>query len=188
MSDADIRRTLANLPHGLNGTYQRIIDKINQSPSLDHVGKALQWVAFAQRPLSIIELQEAAGLDIADTHWDADKVVDANRLLQSCRGLLVQGKGTTIQFAHHTVRQYLLKPTTSLTNTLNPVDSTRSISHSFFACSQGQIHLAQMCATYLSFSDFETALAKQGVEWESTINAAFKNGIPSAIPATLGLS
>ncbi|KAG7006857.1 hypothetical protein G7Y79_00012g031930 [Physcia stellaris] len=175
-SDARIRETLKNLPRGLDETYNRMLYKASNSLNAVNVKFALRWIACARRPLKVEELQEAAAFVSSnnthgspDQRWDADKIPDADKLLQSCHGLVVRDRDGTVRFAHHTVRQFLL---------ITPSPFTRS---------EAETSIAELCATYLCFSDFESALTTTEKQQNLTINTIFKQGGPVAIPASLGI-
>ena len=152
ISDANIRETLENLPDGFTETYYRIITKINRSSRRAHVAfKIFQWIACAQRPLKVNELQEAVAFEPYDTSWDADKIPNQDDMMQSCRSLVVRDAYTgTVRFAYHTVQQYLLSSqATALMHSNSP---------SLLSMSQACNTVGHMCMVYLLFSDFETQI------------------------------
>jgi len=183
-SPAAIREILGNLPHGLSETYERIIDRVSISSNAIYAQRAMRWVACARRPISIGELQEAVAFTTSDMSWDIDKVVDGDKLLQSCRGLIVREKNSKVRFAHHTVRQFLL-----VSNDNHQSFGLNKKNHPFlFTIGHAERTIAEMCATYLCFSDFESALVTSERQRHLTINTIFRNGGPAAIPAALGLN
>lgn len=153
--------------------------------------------------MKVEELQEAAAFtSSSDTHgspdqrWDAEKIPEADRLLQSCHGLVVRDRDGTVRFAHHTVRQFLLvKPsatdkipqTGQAANSQHDQTSVMRADLFKFTKSQAETSIAELCATYLCFSDFETALTTTEKQQNMTINTIFKQGGPVAIPASLGI-
>ena len=73
-----------------------------------------------------------------------------------CMGLVIRNPDEgTVQFAHHTVRQYLL----------SDIAKQRS---STFACSlrEAQLFVSQMCLIYISFPDWKNQLENQTSESE----------------------
>ncbi|KAL9119234.1 MAG: hypothetical protein Q9187_004214, partial [Circinaria calcarea] len=152
-SDAGIRETLRHLPEGLIATYQRILMKIGQrnSRNMKLVQKILKWVLSARRPLSIGELKEAIAVEPGDKAWDIGKIsTDPNgqRLIQSCGNLVVLDiEDGAVHLIHHSVQQYLLSE-----------QQTGSSPDFHFKLSQVNLYAADVCVTYLSFSDFETQI------------------------------
>ena len=164
-SDAHIRPILADLPVDLESTYQRILAKISASPFRNEVAKrALKWVACARRPLTLEELQEAIAFDGGDVCWRADKIPNRNFTIECCQGLVVRDEeDQSVTFAHHTVKQFLLLPGSireTLGLRLNTASSEQRENRDLlFSLSEAERHAGAICITYLSFSDFETALA-----------------------------
>ncbi|MDI1487058.1 MAG: hypothetical protein OHK93_006321 [Ramalina farinacea] len=195
-SDQTIRIILDHLPNGLHETYVRILEKIEGGKSQANkflVQQALQWVAFARRPLTVPELQEAVAFDIADDHWDADKIPDGGKLIGLCRGLIIRYQDNRVRFAHHTVRQHLLRPAVRDRSSFSPFEvnpdglSSPHLMEYYFTNIAAEFHLAVKCAAYLCFSDFESAIVKADEERIVTMRQIFKSGGPIAIPATIGL-
>lgn len=185
-----------HLPNGLHETYVRILEKIEGGKSQANkflVQQALQWVAFARRPLTVPELQEAVAFDIADDHWDADKIPDGGKLIGLCRGLIIRYQDNRVRFAHHTVRQHLLRPAVRDRSSFSPFEvnpdglSSPHLMEYYFTNIAAEFHLAVKCAAYLCFSDFESAIVKADEERIVTMRQIFKSGGPIAIPATIGL-
>ncbi|KAG8534396.1 uncharacterized protein KY384_001241 [Bacidia gigantensis] len=180
-SDSAIREILKNLPRGLDQTYLRIIKKIDSSMNRDLARMTLRWVAIARRPLNIEELQEAVAFDKDDRHWDEDKIPNGEKLLQACYGLVIRDEANKAHYAHHTVQQFLTSPESEEDNVQLPL--------SHYLCFKEDLeHMAaEVCVTYLCFSDFESALIKSEAERRVLVNDVFKHGGPIAIPAALGL-
>ena len=139
------------------------------------------------------ELQEAVAFDIADDHWDADKIPDGGKLIGLCRGLIIRDQYNRVRFAHHTVRQHLLRPAVQDRSSFSPFEvdpdglSSPHLMEYYFTTIGAEFHLAVKCAAYLCFSDFESAIVKANQERIVTMRQIFKNGGPIAIPATIGL-
>jgi hypothetical protein len=108
------------------------------------------WIILARRPLKRDELQEAIAFTVEDQEWDASKIPsDIMRLIRACGNLvLIDEETNNIQLAHYTVQQYLL--------------DRQSLKTSAFHVDAGESNwrLAEICAAYLSFSDFETQITK----------------------------
>ena len=174
--------------------------KASNSLNAVNVKFALRWIACARRPLKVEELQEAAAfISSNNTHgspdqrWDADKIPDADKLLQSCHGLVVRDRDGTVRFAHHTVRQFLLiipspvDKSVEIGRAASSQFAAKGVDQLKFTRSEAETSIAELCATYLCFSDFESALTTTEKQQNLTINTIFKQGGPVAIPASLGI-
>ncbi|KAL8860971.1 MAG: hypothetical protein Q9178_002726 [Gyalolechia marmorata] len=146
-SDALIRKVLRNLPYGLIETYERILKKIwRNTIKRDLVRKIFMWMLCARRPLVIEELREAAGFEPDQKFWDSEMLPDADLMTEACKGLVIWDREDgLVRFAHHTIQQFLLS---------DPI-GTQEIS---LTCthSKAELHVGDMCLTYLLFSNFET--------------------------------
>ncbi len=148
-SDAEIKRTIENLPEGLNKTYERILEKMRKTSSntIRLAQRIFKWVSCARRPLLFSELKEAIAFGAGDECWDGDKVPtnpDGPRLIQSCGNLIIVDGQETVRLAHHTVRQFLLS---------DPADTF--VDRFRFTVKEANIELRIVCVIYLNFSDFE---------------------------------
>ncbi|KAJ8107450.1 hypothetical protein OPT61_g8857 [Boeremia exigua] len=154
LTKSDLRTTLEHLPKDINEIYLRIIRKIFQSPGgqarLGTMQKVFCWIAVARRPLTVDELEECIALEPTDTFLHTDRIPwDAGiKLVGDCGNLAVINESdNTVSFAHHTVRQFLLSyPGGEI---FGWVDLTTS-----------ETDLGNICLAYLSFSDFDTQVAK----------------------------
>jgi hypothetical protein len=119
-----LRKALSSLPKTLDDTYERILVNIDESYCLD-VQKILKFLAFAIRPVGLLEMVEVLAID-----WNGDepRFVPDNRIpepkdiLTMCSTLVTttEDLGThfsddgyqdiwlTIRLAHFSVKEYLL--------------------------------------------------------------------------------
>ena len=148
-SDFDIREALRNLPDGMGETYARISRKIGRNrTNITLAQRIFKWIVCAKRPLLLIELAEAVAFGPTDKLWDATKIPNASRLIQTCGHLVIFDEDDkTVRLAHHTVQQFLLGP---------PVKD--SIPEFHFQLPQADVEAGETCVAYLSFSDFETQI------------------------------
>ena len=130
-------------------TYARILRKIGRSQtSITLAQRILKWIICAKRPLLLTELAEAVAFGPTDRSWDATKIPNASRLIQTCGYLVIFDEDDkTVRLAHHTVQQFLLRP---------PMKD--SIPEFHFQLSQADVEAGETCVAYLSFSDFETQI------------------------------
>lgn len=124
--------------------------------------EALIWLSFSLRPLSLLELSEAAILESDDTTLDQDsRLREPEVLLEICHGFIShepfppEGKGE-VKLAHSSVRDYLLS------------DHVRDGTHGdpYFALNadEGNKMLMQKCLTYLMFDDFTAGVATDAAQ------------------------
>ena len=201
-STAAIRHILAHLPDGLHSTYERILHKIKDRRTQHDVWEVFMWLCCARRPLTLEELQEAVAFDSTDRHWNADKIPNGAKLIQSCNGLVVRHESDNkIYLAHHTVGQFLVKeshdksggkssalpPSLGLYLFKERKTSVADIGlFPYFTAHTAEAVVSEVCTTYLCFSDFDTAIARRDNADHS--QAIWKQGGPIAIPGALGIS
>nr|OQO23823.1 hypothetical protein B0A51_08145 [Rachicladosporium sp. CCFEE 5018] len=73
---SSLRAALFALPKDLDETYQRMLDNINRADRSNAL-TLLRWLAYAQSPLSLLELAEASIIDPTD-NLAADGLVDTD--------------------------------------------------------------------------------------------------------------
>lgn len=148
-TDAEIRTMLQNLPKDLSETYDRLLGRVMGRQREQLIRRMFDWILCSKRPLSVDEMQEAIAFTIDDLYWDESKIPnDMARLIRACGNLVVVDEEiTTVQFAHYTVEQYLLRRSAPMGSSIP------------FSLQQANITAAEMCLAYLSFSDFETQIS-----------------------------
>ena len=106
-----------------------------------------RWVAAAKRPLSLMEIREAIAVEPCQPFSQQDKLVnDVRQLIPWCGNLLaLDEEEGLVQFAHHSVKDYLLS------------EEISEISSHHFRIELRDIdqEAGEICCTYLNFSDFE---------------------------------
>jgi len=112
-------KALKELPKTLDDTYERILSAIDETYQSE-ARRALFWLAFSQRPLSIDEVAEAACINPdAEVPFDPeDRFHDpANDILEILGSLVTVSAsaeddtlkdGSGVKLAHFSVREYLL--------------------------------------------------------------------------------
>ena len=92
----DLKKQLADLPQGLDKTYDRILLGINKK---DH-GYAkifLQWLCFAVRPLTLKELATTAAVDFSaknEPEYKPDnELQDITDVLKICSSFIMKSGG-----------------------------------------------------------------------------------------------
>ncbi|KIJ94775.1 hypothetical protein K443DRAFT_640771, partial [Laccaria amethystina LaAM-08-1] len=106
---ADLKKQLANLPQGLDKTYDQILLGINGK---DH-GYAktfLQWLSFAVRPLTLKELATTASIDLyaenGPEYKSDNELQDIKDVLKICSSLIMMSEGF-VKLSHFSVKEYL---------------------------------------------------------------------------------
>ena len=146
----DIKKALLELPPDLDSTYDDILLRVNQTDKL-YLTRALQFVAFSARPMTLAEVAEAIIIenDISE--------VDEDSRLQQPQDLLEIGKSLfvasytevydqrTLELSHYSVKEYLVS------------ERIRKGPASEFALDKklAEIHIARCCLTYLGMDIFE---------------------------------
>ncbi|KAJ5764963.1 hypothetical protein N7520_004522 [Penicillium odoratum] len=90
----------------LDEVYDEIYD-MNVSTNEDRraAERTLKWIMCCRRPLSIEILVKAVSLD---SNGDLDEAVDADYILAICSNFIVIDHNQMVQFAHLSVREYLV--------------------------------------------------------------------------------
>ncbi|KAE8442960.1 hypothetical protein EG329_002498 [Mollisiaceae sp. DMI_Dod_QoI] len=146
-SDYGIIQVLDNLPRSLSETYDRLLGRIEGLHRATMIERMFKWLVCARQPLHVDELREAVAFTLDDVEWDPNKIVtDLNRLVRACSNLVTVDTEThVVQLAHYTVEQYLLGPETTKYH---------------FTPQEADIMAGEFCIAYLSFSNFETRVAR----------------------------
>jgi len=111
-------------------TLQRIRE---QNEGLSRLGmQVLMWMSHSQRPLKIDELCHARAVEIGSTHLGLDNAPSIDTVLDSCLGLVIIDKNSTLRLIYYSLREYLLNQ-----NIFPRAHQT----------------LAETCLTCLNFSD-----------------------------------
>ena len=154
----ELRRTLKNLPSGLDEAYRNTTQRIeNQSKQAREIAfNVLKWLSNVRRPITMSELQHALAVEPHTNFFDPEGIVDQKYILSVCKGLItlddsahawirvpgdyghdntIRPKSLFVRLVHYSVLEYLR-------------DDSR------FYGSQVQVQLATTCLTYLSFEDF----------------------------------
>ena len=113
-NNAKLRQCLDRIPAELHDLFQDILQRGIQDNK--HLVPILQWISFAQSPLTREELYFAVHSGdpdfVASEPWDPDED-DAESMdlfiLETSKGLaeMTRGKKPTVQFIHESVRDYL---------------------------------------------------------------------------------
>ena len=93
---ADLKKQLANLPQGLDKTYDQILLGIKER---DHgyVKTFLQWLSFAVRPLTLKELATTVAVDLSaengPEYKSDNELQDVKDVLKLCSSFITKSNG-----------------------------------------------------------------------------------------------
>jgi ankyrin repeat protein len=107
---------LENLPSTLDATYERILQQINNCRDKHlrrAVIKVLQLVSLGPGEVNLMmpELREAISVSGGTTILDPDMLIDIERVIDACLGLVKRSwDGKFLHFAHFSICEYLHQP------------------------------------------------------------------------------
>ncbi|KAL8644167.1 MAG: hypothetical protein Q9226_007903 [Calogaya cf. arnoldii] len=132
-----LRKALENLPTTLYELYDNAFQRIKAQSQDDQqlALKALRWVAYTYRPLSLRALQEALAIEPGEEDFDRDSLHPIGLILDVCPGLVAADSQNEVVRLVHTAQDYMDGLLTS-----EYQDAHTSI--------------AGDCITYLSYRDF----------------------------------
>ena len=138
-----VRKVLKSLPRSLDDTYARILLYLPPSRVLG-TSKALQWLCFCIRPVTLSELVEVVAADKSDTHQELEDI------LLSC-SLLKKDPDGIMRFIHFSVRQYLVSGQVQ----------DRRVAQYFVRETSANAFMARTCLAYILDVLRKTSIAKQ---------------------------
>ena len=148
----DVKAALDQLPPDLDSTYDDILLRVDELDR-EYLKKALQFIAFSARPMTLVEIAETVIIEPDMSELDEDaRLQRPEDLLEIGRSLFVPGyteslDKATIELAHYSVKEYLLS------------ERIRNGPAADFALEKtaAEIHISQCCLTYLGMDVFEQA-------------------------------
>ncbi|KLJ08471.1 hypothetical protein EMPG_16100 [Blastomyces silverae] len=155
-----LRAALRSPPKSLNDIYERILRDIVQEWE-NYTSKALHWLAFSARPLTIAELAEMLTIDLnADLQFDTTRrFFDPREILNICSPLVrvdvEQGRAEVFKLTHLSVKEFIVSDDLST--------STRPVSQYHISDSPANAEMAEICLAYLLHYFHETVV-EDGVE------------------------
>ncbi|KAL8730751.1 MAG: hypothetical protein Q9166_003821 [cf. Caloplaca sp. 2 TL-2023] len=141
LSIKHVRNKLKTLPTTLTGTYDDAMQRIDkQAPDHTRIAlKALAWVSYALRPLSLKELQHAIAVEPGDRELDEELIMDGQSITQLCAGLVIVDQRTNVvNLVHYTTKNYF--------------DDIRHVKFPEF-----HANITLICATYLTLDTLKGA-------------------------------
>lgn len=146
-TDKSIRQALEDLPEDLTTTFRRILERSRPKSHNSYQRTILGLLLASIRPLTLQELGEALSVVPADPTWDPRRRVNnIHHVLSSCGSLIVvTEEERTVQFVHQSVVQFLLEQ--------------KSAPDWNFTQLETNLHLGEVCVTYLSYNVFTQHLS-----------------------------
>ncbi|KAK1749484.1 hypothetical protein QBC47DRAFT_270404, partial [Echria macrotheca] len=156
-----MKEALAEMPSSLNESYARILGSQSHSAQdRQLLRRALLWLCFATRPLTLADLADAVVIEDGDTDLDEDaRLFDPHILVELGRGLIAHDRHTEIvSLSHSSVKTFL---------TSSWLQSYTGNRANEFFLDQKASHAAILstCLTLLQF----TALADVSPYWPSQL-------------------
>ncbi|KAJ3541927.1 hypothetical protein NM208_g1346 [Fusarium decemcellulare] len=147
-TDADIRRTLQDIPTGLPATFERALGRIVQRRSQEIAKDIFSWAAAVREPLTLSQLQEALSVKVGQRTLNPDDLVSGiHRVPIWCENLVcVEETDSTVHFSHHSISMFLLFP---------DAGEYRDFHLNKDKC---DLKVGEICVTYLNLEGFRTAL------------------------------
>jgi hypothetical protein len=130
-SQKELEDSFRKLPPDLNTFYKSIIDRLVKKADQDEIvekanqvkfdmiekgAKMLNWVTFAERPLTRKEFQDAIAVPSSPKPFSPDprfltnnRVSDLDARIKACCGPLIEIRTSVVQLLHLTTRKYLLR-------------------------------------------------------------------------------
>jgi ankyrin repeat protein len=119
--------------------YEKAMKQIQQQigDRAELAKRALAWLTFVQRALTLTELQHALAVVVGESPFDEENLPDVEEMISSCSGLITfNEKNHIISLAHPSTQEYLEK--------------TWKYWFPNAHCAIGEV-----CVTYLCYDDFE---------------------------------
>lgn len=144
--EEECRRALDTLPPTLNGTYERILERVSRKPESTQrlVEQSLRWILFARKPLTVNQLCQAVAVGVADEKLG--RPVKEVQILRHCSCLVRKSNnGLYIESAHFTVKEFMQAITPSSHPHLAQFSITKEVAF---------LELGKTCLRYLNMGDF----------------------------------
>ncbi|CAI6270740.1 unnamed protein product [Periconia digitata] len=144
---------LETLPRKITDLYSLLLERIAErtGDQAERAKKTFQWVIYSKRPLSIRELEEAVSISEGQKSWTRSSFkLDLPKLARLCGNLIEFDEANgTVSLSHHTVEAFLQ-------------DYNNGQEAAKFAIEEASTeqYLADVCLTYLSFTDFHQAITR----------------------------
>ncbi|EED24412.1 ankyrin repeat-containing protein, putative [Talaromyces stipitatus ATCC 10500] len=110
---AELNSALDNLPSELSEVYDRILNDIKGQGQMERASILLRRLLYSERPLTIKEMAEVTMADPQGSSFDPNSgAEDESYISLTLSSFVTISKDNFVQFAHQTVKAYLLAQTT----------------------------------------------------------------------------
>ncbi|KAH8799669.1 ankyrin repeat protein, partial [Xylogone sp. PMI_703] len=151
-----VQTALKNLVTGsaaYDRAYEDAMERISgQIKDQEELAKqVLSWITCAKRPLAIIELQHAIGVELGEYQLDERNISEIEDIISVCAGLVtIDEESGIIRLVHYTTQEYF--------------ERTQS---QWFPKAESEI--TATCVTYLSFDTFKSGYCQSDEEFEERL-------------------
>ncbi|KAL9118356.1 MAG: hypothetical protein Q9187_005101 [Circinaria calcarea] len=151
-----IKLALQKLPKGseaLKIAYGEALERIDgQKPGFKTLAKqVLSWITYAERQLTISELQHALAVEIGENELDEANLPESDDMISACAGLVtVDQESNVIRLVHYTAQEYFERIRLSW-------------------APDAQTEITRTCLTYLSFNAFGPGPCKNDEDFEARL-------------------
>ncbi|KAK0438156.1 uncharacterized protein EV420DRAFT_1316688 [Desarmillaria tabescens] len=142
-----LRVALRKLPDNMAGAYDKTLERVNSQGEHDRdlAYRIFGWIAFAARPLTVLELRYALAVELGTTTLDPDNLCNEDVLESICAGLVIMDQPnwifryydiSIVRFVHYTTQEYFMSRQDDLFPGFESI-------------------IARTCLTYMTFNDFD---------------------------------
>ena len=130
---------------------ERIEGQVNDQEEL--AKQVLSWIICAKRPLTTVELEHAIAVEVGELELDEENIPQIEDMVSVCAGLVTIDKESKIvRLVHYTAQEYFERTQREwLPNAEDDITTT--------------------CASYLSFSVFESGLCQTDKEFKQRLES-----------------
>lgn len=159
-TDRAKREALSKLPPTLFETYERILERVNESgPEIQVlVQRTMCWIFHGGYGLSTEALCEAICINGGEECLDRESICDKEDILMHCSSLIRLSSYGEFEPAHFTVKEFL----TQIASSPNALLKMYSLED----C-RALPYLAKTCLTYMSLGDFRRGMIEGHEDWKA---------------------
>ena len=140
-NDRQARQALSGIPDTVEAKYLQVLDSIDRH-DLESAESMFRWLCVSKRPLTNIELAEAAGLSDPS---DVTRICTSNLVTSSAETVNFGGRQDEckmVRFAHSSVKEYLLSESLA--------SAPGNASRFYVSISKAHADVALCCLKYLN--------------------------------------
>ncbi|PWW73241.1 ankyrin, partial [Tuber magnatum] len=205
ISPKAVRAALKELPEDLDSVYLRILDSIHKTQR-EYVRRAMNWLAFSAKPLTLGQLAEAVVIeyDVNKYGEDPETLFDMKSLMSICPNLISfedarydessPQEDRPLRLAHFSVKEYLISERAACgpgwLGIYNPDDAHRFRSHSSTVYSPALyyaalLNLVTACKLLVGKMEDSENVNAQGGSYGNALQAAAAHGNESVVQLLL---